>query len=201
MMTARLLPVDPATVQGQTKELFATIKGKFGKVPNMMKTMAHSPALLAGYLSFSANLAQGELSPKHREQIALFVSQSNRCEYCVSAHSLTGKLAGLTPDEIVAARRGESNDTKGQAVLDLARGLVNFQGDVSDQHLADAREAGLSDAEIAEVAGHVALNTLTNYFNQMAQTEVDFPKVSITLPRRDHHHSHEDSDFTSLSLS
>lgn len=150
-----------------------------GKVPNMMKAMAHSPALLEGYLNFSGALAKGVLAAPLREQIALLVSQANGCEYCLSAHSLLAARGGLTREEITGAREGISAEAKSQAALSLAQGILDDRGDASDEQLADAREAGLSDAEIAEVVGHVALSTLTNYFNQLAHTEVDFPRVPV----------------------
>jgi alkylhydroperoxidase family enzyme len=37
------------------------------------------------------------------------------------------------------------------------------------------KDAGYSDAEVMEIVAHVALNTLTNYVNEVAQTEIDFP--------------------------
>jgi uncharacterized peroxidase-related enzyme len=181
-MTSRINPVDVATAHGRTQELFGAIKAKMGRVPNMMKTMAQAPAVLEGYLALSGALSKGVLTADVREQIALAVSQVHGCEYCLSAHTLTGRLAGLTPDQIVAARYGEADDHRAQAVLNLTHAILEHQGDVSDEQLADAREAGLGDAEIAEVVGHVALNTLTNYFNQLAQTDVDWPHVSVGLP-------------------
>ncbi|WP_084216191.1 hypothetical protein [Pseudonocardia spinosispora] len=39
---------------------------------------------------------------------------------------------------------------------------------------------GVTDTEIAETVGHVALNVLTNYFNVLAAVENDWP-VKVTL--------------------
>ena len=47
-------------------------------------------------------------------------------------------------------------------------------------------QAGYSDAEITEIVSHVALNIFTNYFNHVARTEVDFPKVAVELPEMEH---------------
>jgi hypothetical protein len=41
------------------------------------------------------------------------------------------------------------------------------------------RESGVGDGEITEIVAHVALNVYTNYFNNVAHTEVDFPKVEL----------------------
>lgn len=181
-MTARIQPVDPNQVTGQSQEMFQAIRSRMGKVPNMMRTMAHSPALLGGYLGLSSSLDQGVLSPSLRQQIALYVSQVNHCEYCLSAHSLIGKHAGLSPDAILEARQGRADDPKDQALLNLVADLLEHHGNISDEQLSAVRQAGVSDAELSEVVGHVALTVLTNFFNQLSGAEVDFPFVSATLP-------------------
>jgi uncharacterized peroxidase-related enzyme len=181
VMSTRIDPVHPAHAQGRAWELLNGVKTQMGKVPNVLKTMAQAPALLDGYLALGGALRKGVLAAIVREQIALYVAQSNGCEYCLSAHSLTGKHAGLTPEQIVAARMGEADDSKAQAVLHLVKNLMERRGDLSDEQLAAARQAGLSDAELGEVVGNVALNTLTNYLNQLARTEVDFPRVSVKI--------------------
>ena len=180
-MTTRISPVNPAVAEGHAKELFSVVKSKFGTVPNALKTMGHAPSVLEGYLSLSSALSKGVLPASTREQIALVVSQINGCEYCLSAHSLTGKLAGLQPDQILAARRGVANDEKAQAALTLSQHIVERRGNVTDEQLAAARSAGLSDAELVEVVGNVTVMTLTNYLNNVARTDVDFPKVPVNL--------------------
>jgi alkylhydroperoxidase family enzyme len=57
--------------------------------------------------------------------------------------------------------------------------VAQTRGNVSDEDLSAARAAGLSDAQIVEVVASVALNVLTNYFNNLAETVIDFPKVSV----------------------
>ena len=181
-MATRITPVNPAEAQPKAKELLAAVQAKLGMTPNMMRTMAQSPAVLEGYLSLSGALSGGVLPAKVREELALFVGQSNECDYCVAAHSLLGKMAGLQPNQLIEARRGVAeSDPTGQAALQLARRVLNTRGEVSDADLSAARSAGLNDAQIAEVIAHVALNIFTNYFNRVAHTEVDFPKVPLAL--------------------
>jgi uncharacterized peroxidase-related enzyme len=180
-MTARIAPIDSAHADEPTQQLFSAVKAKIGKVPNMMKTMAHSPALLEGYLAFSEALNKGVLPEIVRQQVALFVSQQNDCAYCLSAHTLIGRHAGLSREQVLLARHGQAQDVKQQAVLNLVQNILDWRGDVSNEQFTAARAAGLTDAEIAEVVGHVALTTLTNYFNQLTQVDVDFPRVSANL--------------------
>jgi uncharacterized peroxidase-related enzyme len=183
MKMARINPVDSGTATGKTKELLDQVQKKLGFVPNMTRTMAVSSAVLEGYLGLSGALAGGALPPKVREQIALAVSEANGCQYCVSAHSAIGKRLGLAEAELTASRDGASSDPKAQAALAFARVLVERRGGVTDADLARVREAGWSDAEVAEIVAHVVLNVFTNYFNITAGTEIDFPKIPLGTAR------------------
>ncbi|MDX2151740.1 MAG: carboxymuconolactone decarboxylase family protein [Bryobacteraceae bacterium] len=173
----RIPAVDPATATGKAKELLDKVQAKFGLTPNMMRTMAQSPAVLEAYLSFSSALGHSSLSARFREQIALAVAQANRCDYCLSAHSAIGAMLGLSSQQISASRRATAEEGKLEAGLAFARTLVATRGMASDEDLARVREAGYNDGEIAEIIATVALNVFTNYFNHTAQTEIDFPVV------------------------
>ena len=174
---ARIAPVNPATATGKAKTLLDAVKQKLGMVPNMMSTMAQSPAALDGYLAFSGALSSGLLDAKLREQISLVVGQNNACDYCLSAHSAIGKMVGLQPADITAARTGQASDPRRAAALSLASRIVETRGNLKDADVQAARGAGLGDGEIAEVVANVALNIYTNYFNHIAATEIDFPKA------------------------
>lgn len=177
-MTARITPVDPATATGRAKELLDAVKAKMGAVPNLTRVMAHSPAVLEGYLGLSGALAHGVLPAAVREQLALDVGEANGCEYCVSAHTFLGKKAGLSDAETQANRRGNSADPKVDALLRFARSVLDKRGQVTDADLEAVRAAGFGDAEIAEAVAHVALNALTNFLNNIAHTPIDFPKAA-----------------------
>lgn len=175
----RLQALDPQTATGKTKELFNAVQGKLGSVPNMMRTMGNSDAVLEGYLNLSGALSRGKLNARTGELIALAVSQSNSCNYCLAAHTFIGEQLLKTDLAVLeSARAGKSSDAKTQAILQLAKVLIAKNGLVTDADVDAAKTAGVSDAEIAETVAHVALNVLTNYFNNTANTTVDFPAVS-----------------------
>ncbi len=176
---SRITAVDPKQATGKAKELLDGVQAKFGMTPNLMKVLAHSPAALQAYLDFAGALAGGMLDPQVREQIALTVGTANGCEYCVSAHTALGKGAGLSGDELIAARCATSSDAKANAALQFARAVVATKGNVTDQDLEKLRAAHYTDGQIAEIVAHVGMNIFTNYFNHVAQTEIDFPKVSL----------------------
>jgi uncharacterized peroxidase-related enzyme len=180
----RINAIDPKSANGTAKTLLDGVQEKIGFVPNLMRTLAVSPATLDAYLSFGDRLSHGILSPKLREQLAVAVAYSNSCEYCLAAHTAIGGLLGLTPSQLEAAYTADSTDPQIAAALQFAQKLVQNQGHVSDEEVAKIRGAGYSDAEIAEIVGHVALNVFTNYFNTVAQTNVDFPRTGKPVPHR-----------------
>jgi uncharacterized peroxidase-related enzyme len=173
----RITQLDPATATGKTKQLFDGVQSKLGNVPNLFRVFGNSPAALQGYLNFSGALAGGVLDAKVREQIALAVAEINDCTYCRSAHTYIGGKVGLSKREISDARKIAATDARTEAILNLARNIVLQRGELSDAELKAARAARLTDAEIVETTANVALNILTNYVNQVAQTVVDFPEV------------------------
>jgi uncharacterized peroxidase-related enzyme len=181
---SRIEPIDYERSTGKAKELLDAVKSKLGMTPNMMKTMAQSPAVLEAYLNFSGALAGGTLDGKLREQIALIAAEANGCGYCASAHTVISKMAGLDEESILAAREGNSADSKTDAALKFARKLIVNRGQVSDADLEDVRSAGFTDGELGEIVANVALNIFTNYFNETAHTSVDFPAIEFPLKSR-----------------
>lgn len=174
---SRLQALDPAAATGKAQALLDGVRKKLGLVPNMMRTMASSPAVLEGYLGLSGALGSGQLLATLREQIALAVAQANGCNYCLAAHSLLGSKAGLANGDVVAARRGDASDPRAHAAIRFALAVVASRGGVADAELERVRGAGFGDGEIAEIVAHVALNVLTNYLNRVADTEIDFPRA------------------------
>ena len=171
---ARVNPVE-RNANPKTNELLAAVKKNMGMVPNMMSTMAQSPAVLQAYLRFSQSLAGGSLPNALRQQIALAVSECNQCNYCLSAHTFLGSKAGLTESELLDARHGSTSDFETNAALAFARKIVEDRGHVSDEDVEEVRRAGYSEGDIAEIIANVALTTFTNYFNTATATEIDFP--------------------------
>jgi uncharacterized peroxidase-related enzyme len=152
-----------------------------GSVPNLFRLVANSPAALQGYLALGAAVGSSSLDPQLQERIALAVAELNGCDYCLSAHTYLGRnVAKLDDAEITANRNGTSNDMRAAAAVRFAAQVVRSRGHVADADLQAVRAAGYRDDEIVEIVLAVALNTFTNYVNEVAQTEVDFPLVHAT---------------------
>ncbi|MDF0705746.1 MAG: carboxymuconolactone decarboxylase family protein [Bacteroidota bacterium] len=176
----RLQALDPKEATGRSKELFDGIQAKLGMVPNMMKTMGNSSVVLEGYLNLSELLGKGSLGGKLGELLALTVAEANACNYCLSAHSFIGeKLVGIDTNTLQSAREAINADPKIAAALQFAKSLINKNGRVTAEDVETVKAAGYSDGAVGEIVAHVALNVFTNYFNNTANTDIDFPVVEV----------------------
>ena len=158
-----------------SKPVLEQIKAKFGRVPNIFASTAHSPPALNALMGMFGALEEGALGGTPHEAIALRVGEIHGCHYCVAAHAAKAKMMKVSEEETVAFRRGEADDPKLKALLDLATATVEKRGQVSDGEVQAARDAAVSDAEMLEVLAIVALNTFTKYINALVRTKVDFP--------------------------
>jgi uncharacterized peroxidase-related enzyme len=172
--------IQPTTIESApeaTRPMLEALKKNLGMTPNLFATIGHSPQALGMILSAMDTLGKGNLSAREVEAINLYASELNGCGYCVSAHAGLGRRAGLSPDDIGAARSGRGGNAREQAILDLVRRVVRTGGLGAGRELTRSREAGLSDGEVVEVLAHVALKAFTNAVALVAQTEIDFPKA------------------------
>ena len=176
-MSTRIETLNPEPTIGKSKELFDAVKNKLGFIPNLIKVFGNSPATLQAYLSLGELTASGNFSSKYREQLALAIAESNSCDYCLSAHTTIGKMNGLTEEQTEQSRQGIADDAKTQAGLQFAKDVTENKGMVSTEAINAVKAAGYNDGDILEIVLNVVSNTLTNYVNHIAQTEIDFPKV------------------------
>ena len=172
----------PASVEASpvaAQPLLEAVKKQLGVVPNLFRVVGNSPAALEGYLGLNGALGKGTLDARTRERIALTVAEINGCDYCLSAHTYLGKnLAKLDDAELAANREAGSSDAKAAAALRFAARVVRERGHVSDVDVQAVKDAGYTEAQVIEIVLHVALNTLTNYVNEVAKTDIDFPVVT-----------------------
>jgi uncharacterized peroxidase-related enzyme len=176
-------PVDITSASGKTKELLEVVQQRTGRIPNMVRLMANSPAALGAYLSFATALRDSLLSAEYRDLTAIAVAHASGCDYTLSAVSALAKSGGLAPAEIAAARQGEAGAPKAAAVLRFASRIVEQRGKVSNTEIETIRSAGFSDGEIAEIIAVVVLNIYRSYFNLIARPEIDFPVVRADRAR------------------
>jgi uncharacterized peroxidase-related enzyme len=175
----RLHTITLQDATGETAQLFSAIKQAVGKVPNAYLTIgSNAPAVLGHVLQTGAVLKQGELSAREQEAINLAVSEASACDYCLAAHSLTGKMAGFNVDQLHELRNGGfSADAKLDALVKFAVRLVKTSGTLPAEAVESVKQAGYSDRQITEAVLAVSAILFTNMFNRVNDTLLDFPKA------------------------
>jgi len=130
-------------------------------------------------LAADAVLASSALTKRDQETIKLVISGVAGCDYCVAAHSLLSKLAGLKPEELKKIRDGEpTGDGKRDALIRFVRKLATTSGTVSDDDFAAIKAAGYSDAQLVDISLAFATTVFTNVFNRINDTDIDFPAAA-----------------------
>ncbi len=172
---ARLPVISYEDANKDIQKTYDVIESKFGMVPNIFKGMANSPIVLDAYLKLDELIAGGSFEPVEQEIVRMVVSQNNKCEYCVAAH--TGGLLskGLENEEILKIRKGKSEDPKRSVLIDFTLKVLETKGFVSDSDIDTFKKAGFTDAHAAEISVMIAQKTLSNYFNHINNTDLDLP--------------------------
>ena len=107
------------------------------------------------------------------------MSQSNGCDYCLAIHTYTSsEYGGMSSDDIDLARAGSSVDPKRAAAARFAQQVVDSRGQVSDGDLAAVRDAGYTDPEILAIVTVAVQALLTNFINNVNQTDIDIPAAT-----------------------
>jgi len=174
----RIQTIEADKASERVKDLYREVESNLGMVPNMIRTMANSPVVAEAYVNFWNLMGQGVLPVPLREQISLYVAESNGCVYCVSAHCALSKGAGLRDEEVRDGRLGQSPDFKTDTALKFVGRILEGRGSVTTEEVTGMRDAGFSDEEITEIVALVAFVIFSNYFNKVTGTVNDFPKAT-----------------------
>jgi len=162
-----------------SKPILDAVHQRLGVVPNLFRLIAASPAALEGFVANNGALGNA-FDVKTRERIALAVAQVNACGYCLSAHTYLGlNLAKIGPEEIALNRKGASSDPKADVAVRFAAKVARGRGHASDADIKAVRDAGFDESQIVEIVALVALNCFTNFLNEVAKTDIDFPVVPV----------------------
>lgn len=149
------------------RDRVGAIAEKSGFVPNIFRALGHRPAELRAFLDYHDTLMDRSdgLSKAERELVVVATSGSNHCTYCVVAHGAILRIRAKDPE---LADRVSSNpwqvelDKRGRAIVELALALAQNSYLFGEDHLAAAREAGLTEDEIWDVGAITALFAMSN---------------------------------------
>ena len=123
---ATVKPVSDDAATGKVAAVFADIKAtkKIDFVPNLWRVLATNPdhlelvwTRLKAIMHPEAVGRTSKLDPLTRELIALAVSATNGCAYCVNSHTAAARKLGLDPEALgeVMAVVGLFNSTNALA--------------------------------------------------------------------------------------
>jgi uncharacterized peroxidase-related enzyme len=178
----RLNVVTPAQATGKTKELYDGLAKAIGGVPNIYQGVGNSPAALRAALGIGESLKDGHLTAAEAEAIKLAVSQAYGCNYCLAAHTLLGRKAGLTQEQAIDIRRGSVGLARLAAMVNFVNAVLHPGARLADSELQAVKAAGYDDARITETLMVIAQTVFTNLFNRVHQTPLDFPPAPELQP-------------------
>jgi uncharacterized peroxidase-related enzyme len=182
MMMSRIDIPDRDDTPQASQPILDDIQKKAGFIPNLYRLMSLSPAVLNAQHTFQGSLAK-TLDLKTRVKIALAVSQVNDCAYCLAAHSYHAfTQAKIHAEEIALNRTGRSAEPKTDAALRFAKKVIETRGHVSNSDLAEVRDAGYTDAQVLEIITVGTAYLLTNFLNNVADTDIDIPDIDRSRP-------------------
>lgn len=165
---SRFARLTPATAVGASRDLLSDLVSRHGQIGDMVSTMAHSPAVLNGYLQLSRAVKRARLNRKTSERISIAIQVQQGCGLCLDSYVKAARALGINEDEIELARRGTSSDPAIAAIITLALRIYRQPAAITDEQINALRGHGYSYREIADVVGIVSLNILTGGFNLVA---------------------------------
>jgi uncharacterized peroxidase-related enzyme len=169
------LPLHDETTapEGSRKPLEAT-KDKLGFLPNVLRLLSNSPALLKSYQTLTQQFETTSLTPTERHVVLLTASRENGCTYCVAAHSVIAANAGA-PEEVIEAirERRPIADPKLEALSRFTVSMVEARGWIDDADLRSFLDAGYDRQQVLDVLVGIGMKTLSNYANHLQHTPLD----------------------------
>ncbi len=162
--------VTESDAEGELKKTYARIRGERGRVSRIFEAQSLDPRSLAAHLDLYLGImfGSGGLSRPEREMIAVAVSATNRCEYCVAHHSEAlsryVKDSGVV-DDLQNGRASDRLDPREKRMVAYAVKLTNAPYMGTKEDIESLREVGLSDKEILQT---VMVASYFNFVNRLA---------------------------------
>lgn len=160
-------------VNSTNKNIFERLQKAVGFVPNIYALMAYSETALDTYIKFEN--APTSFSKRELEVVKLVVSQENGCHYCLSAHTMFGKMNGLSENEMLEIRGGSASfNNKLDALANLTKEIVSNKGRAMENTIQNFFKAGYTKGSLIDLVQLVAVMVVTNYLNNLTQVPIDF---------------------------
>lgn len=173
--TSNPLPVNTIEAAPEAaKPALLSAQKTLGFVPNLYGMLSNNPVALDAYLHLSKALEKSGLNALEQQVVLLAVSVENGCEYCVAAHSAISGMMKL-PESVVQALRNRQpiEDDKLEALRSFTSMVVRQRGHLKNEQVSEFLSTGFTGSTILAVITAVALKTISNYANDIAETPLD----------------------------
>lgn len=161
---------DEGELPREVLDLWAPSLEKLGFVPNVLRLYALRPSHLLAWTAHYDELMKGVsgLTKAEREMIAVVVSVTNDCAYCIAAHSAA--LRKLTRDPALADQIAVDHGTadlpgRMKAALDYAVKLTRSPQTMTESDVEQLRTEGWSDEDVMDIA---EVTAMFNFSNRLA---------------------------------
>ena len=139
------------------KAIYESFEKESGKVPEWVSVMAHDSAILKNFVGlFSAVMKQGELDPLLRWKIGYVVSESLKCEFCVSVTSKMLKVLGASEEALGGIENEE--------ILSLVKDLTD-DANLENPEIVIKLKEKFSEKQIIEIISIIGFFNYINRFN------------------------------------
>ena len=180
-MAAPTTIADPLTVTDPVvRQVFSEIQQElgFGMVPNVFRSMADNPALLAAnWQKFKHTILVGTLPRTIKEMLGVIVSDSNHSMYAKLVHLHSLSVQGVQELWLQHLTSPESDDS---SLPDALRAMIAFTRQaardprgLTEAHYRAMSEANVSDEEMREVIATIDLFQSVNAYTDLAQVPID----------------------------
>jgi len=161
-------------VSENNKAIFDTLSKGLGFVPNLYATLALSDSALGDYLAFQNR--KSSITSKEKEVIHLVVSQINSCTYCLSAHTVVGKMNGFTDEQLLEIRQGKASfNSRLDALAKFVKEAATNRGTVSAESRDAFLSTGFTEENLIDVILIIGGKTIANYLHGIFDYPIDFP--------------------------
>lgn len=156
------------------KPLLQAAKKAYSFVPNLLGTMAGSPALLEGYMTLAGIFDKTDLSETERQIILMTNNRLNGCTYCMAAHTTISQMAKV-PSNVIAALRNNTPiaDPKLEALRTFTAVVNETRGWPEESDIDAFLAAGYTRQTVLDVILGTSLKVMSNYTNHIAETPLD----------------------------
>jgi uncharacterized peroxidase-related enzyme len=172
---ARIGPAEDGDMDPRARRALGELHAAWGRPWNVSRGLANNPAVLEAFIALQAGLDKSGLTPEDREVICMEMARANGCHYCVPAHRQAARNLGVDSDLIERIARGETLEgaARPAVIQRLVRRLVAAKGKLTDQEFQSFQDQGVTPPQMIAVVAEIAHCTLTNYFNRLADTDLD----------------------------